>query len=661
MTDTKLSLKHIAFVFILWLGVSGLFFAWDIFSKQSDSSSLLNSFTGMAVSGFSEITEQSSGVNPYEASINPRNAKIILDTLDKDANGNVKTYPFTVDVYAYPYIPNSGTKVVFNNYQITLRVAQNQLGVLSVKNNVPGNWKTTSYGSNPVPGYFDYTFTATSTDSSFLMTSTNLAEFTLKPKSPGLKSPATILITSIKITHPLIGSQVPLFNKYTKGIVNVTNKYYADEDCDGFGNANKPFFYNVGDILPAGTCNKNIGGCTTCYQDKVGDCDDDKTDDPDNCPNMPGSCIGFGGGGGVGISTYLIQKTKYCAICKYPGMTYDDPNDDVDNNCDKAEFCTLCGAPAPEPNPTPTETTCTPEICNDNIDNDGDSKIDTKDMDCSYTSCGTPGANTVVVWSYVTELKSETPARIGCCLVNQCANKAGICYNPGQILTEDNMNMICVQHDQTSDWLVCNAQNEGVVAPGMTYQCKSGQWVAYVPSISGGQAFIPVYELTPACGDSTIHPPATTICDAFENCKTCEKDCGACVVGAADADVDGVPDTNELTNAEIEALKYTALKARLLALGKTCAQLADCDGDGITDDKDFCPNTDSSNGQITAKTGFVNAYGCYAADTGTGTIPTTVRPDGCFSSFDTTFYISYYTNILGGGNCINVFGQPTLK
>ena len=147
----------------------------------------------------------------------------------------------------------------------------------------------------------------------------------------------------------------------------------------------------------------------------------------------------------------------------------------------------------------------------------------------------------------------------------------------------------------------------------------------------------------PACGDGT--------CQDFEHFITCLDDCpkpaqtmcaqSPCVP-PIDTDGDGLSDTYEDT------------KIPFFDVNKE-----DTDGDGVKDNKDYCPNTNTEGGLLTIKTGHVNFNGCYAGDVGQQNA-NKKSPDGCFSSKDTTFLINYYTSIVKGETCTNLFGE-TIK
>ena len=90
---------------------------------------------------------------------------------------------------------------------------------------------------------------------------------------------------------------------------------------------------------------------------------------------------------------------------------------------------------------------------------------------------------------------------------------------------------------------------------------------------------------------------------------------------------------------------------------------ADSDGDGINDNQDFCPNTDTKNNKLTVKKGKINVMGCFVTDVGRGNAKN-VRPDGCFTAFDTTYYGQYYKKLSkygGSEKCLDLYGEEILK
>ena len=60
----------------------------------------------------------------------------------------------------------------------------------------------------------------------------------------------------------------------------------------------------------------------------------------------------------------------------------------------------------------------------------------------------------------------------------------------------------------------------------------------------------------------------------------------------------------------------------------------DTDGDGVFDDKDYCPGTDTQSDKLTLTTGHINFNGCYVGDVGQQK-KDILNPDGCFSQADT--------------------------
>ncbi|MBT4540385.1 hypothetical protein HOC35_02635 [Candidatus Woesearchaeota archaeon] len=645
--------------------VLGLTLFNSVYLKNSNFKSFdIGSFdmiTGMAVSGFDEITEELPGANPNEARLNPKIATIIIDTLDKDDEGNVNTYPFTMDVYAYPYVTGSRNPVKFDNYKIRLRVFSAQLGVLTAKNNLAGEWTTQFTASNPIPGYMDYIFQATGKNgATYDMTSTNLAEFTFKPKYPGLEASAQIVIVEIDVNHPLIGPSP--FDDYFGSQIYIKNRYYLDKDNDDFGDSNSPIEIGEGESVPN----------NYAYADDNTDCDDNTNDDPDSCPTVVnGGCYGFAG---IPITKYLDNKN--CAICRNPGMTMDNDNDGVDTDCDGLDG----GTTACE-----NSGTCDVEICNNNHDDDDDTKVDGDDSDCLGQK-GTCSSGKVYVWTFTDKDIGgfSVPTNNGCARLNYCIYGESS-YLLGTVLSTD-ASLICTGHDYLTEWKKCNAANEGIAL--FSKECENGKWV----DLSEGEVVVqdddhdsPVTEeqyklLTPGCGLDVDGDGF--LCDYSENYYTCEYDCkkskicdpdeiiwnnGQNVYGSLDYCLvedsvctqnglacSGVDTDGDLLSDAYETYLESKIPTEVTSLQDYVTwfdnSISDSDKDGINDDWDVCPGTYTLDGVLTLSTGKINAFGCYSSDV-SRQVEKDVRPDGCFSFYDTTFYLSYYTNLMGGKSC----------
>jgi hypothetical protein len=677
---------------------------------------------GMAITGFKELNPALNTltlpVDNGKAMINPKTGTVYTDT----KTSPYTPAPFVIQVEAIPHYAGSTDPNILraNNFEITLKYFAADFDFVSAnvysdtqgiptKINNPASWKPTPPVVTPDGAYNRVTFYAEggSEASNYFPLNQDviLAELIFKPKkTTGI---GQIILESVKVVKGswVISTNVDP-NKNTASL-SFNLKVYEDLDGDTYGNLNKPAYQDSANILPS-------------YVKNAADCNDDKNPTPvimkDNnvwtcdkvtsCTNIPPDNIVLNT-----ITDYNDYYGPECAKCQKPGIS--EICDGIDNNCNGQKDEGVA--------PTCGTKNCgffymckgsTLLDCNKNPDNpalilnfDGHEACQkfspaTPFCDVATGNCiASLGQDCTSCQNDLTACQTKLNTCIGnlpTCNIAECTTLGGTCNEKGQCIVPGSS---CTSVGSTVTFIKAGGISINYVsgcksgADGKQYSeqysCNGANLVFTKSSCPAGcdaatglckascpQVMCPscptitiIKELTPACEDGIIHPPATTKCDAFENCKTCSADCGACP-STADSELvdpvtgngpDGVPDSEELTNAEIEALKYTALKARLLALGKTCAQLKDCDGDGITDDKDYCPNTDSSDGQITAKTGFVNAYGCYATDTGTGLASPLVRPDGCFSSYDTTFYISYYTNLIGGGACNNVFGNPVAK
>jgi hypothetical protein len=651
-------------------------------SSQSEfGGSNFNMLTGMAISGFTEITSELPGANPYEVRINPAEATIILDTLDKNAEGIVNTYPFTIDIYAYPMIPNTRGGVNFDNYKVTVRYNSQQLSIKTTeaKNMVPGDWSKNVYGSNPIPGFIDFTYEANSLDgSTFGMTSTHLLELTFIPKFPGLEAPAQIVVVDVDINHALIGASP--FDDYFGSEIYIKNRYYIDKDNDGFGDPNLPIEIGL---------SQSPSNSIFAYVEDNTDCDDNTEDDPNNCPTVvTGGCYGFAG---IPITMYLDGNFKNCAICRNPGMTIDQDKDGVDTDCDGLDGG--ISDDCPECQVCPEGGDCVQEICDNNHDDDDDGFVDIKDSDCLGQQ-GSCSIGSVYVWTFTDGDTGEfsVPINYGCARLNYCIS--GDHSYPLGILHPQDPTIICVGHDYLTEWKKCKASNEGMASYNKL--CKDGEWVNLNDAgennvVQDDYHDKPFTEeqyhlLTPGCGLDADNDGY--LCDYFESYYTCKSDCEItkicdpneiiwnngqnvygnsdyCMVNHHDCIEVGLQCTGTDTDGDdlpdaYEVYLETKIPNEIKTLDNYVTwfdnYISDSDKDGINDDWDVCPGTNTLGGVLTLSTGKINVFGCYTSDV-SRQIEKDVRPDGCFSSYDTTFYIGYYTNLLSGESCPGLYNK----
>ncbi|MBS3122662.1 putative metal-binding motif-containing protein [Candidatus Woesearchaeota archaeon] len=219
-----------------------------------------------------------------------------------------------------------------------------------------------------------------------------------------------------------------------------------------------------------------------------------------------------------------------------------------------------------------------------------------------------------------------------------CVN--GQCTVPAQAQDCTTINSKLLQCD--IDLAICNNDKETCGTSLQECLIEQGACIFWSTDFAATKEEL-LGAFTPACGDGT--------CQDFEHFITCLDDCpkpaqtmcaqSPCVP-PIDTDGDGLSDTYEDT------------KIPFFDVNKE-----DTDGDGVKDNKDYCPNTNTEGGLLTIKTGHVNFNGCYAGDVGQQNA-NKKSPDGCFSSKDTTFLINYYTSIVKGETCTNLFGE-TIK
>jgi hypothetical protein len=647
-----------------------------------------NMLTGMAMSGFTEITSELPGANPHEARINPAEATIVLDHNPVfDRNGDEVTGPFTIDVYAYPVVNDFPQGGEFDNYKIILRYFPNRLEFVSAENMVPGNWNVVSLSEQlGGVGYKDVTFEVENSvpDQGFGMTSTHLAEFTFKPKYPPLALPAQIAIYSVSINHPLIGRST-IFDDYYGSVINIKYLYYNDLDCDGYGDISNPILAGEDEIYDL---------AEACFvTDQVGDCDDDPSDDPDDCPTSIAACWGMEGSSGSGFSMVLYSSTKYCAICRNPDMPIDLESDDIDNNCDGLENNCPGNEICPECEICPLVGECGQEICGITPeDDDGDGNDDPTDPDCIGQQGGcAPG--TVYVWTFTdNELGTfQAPVNNGCFPENTCV--FGYESFPFGTVHYQNNDLICSGNGALTQWIRCDAEKQGLMF--YNHICENGIWKdMMVNNFNGGSddgddddspiTLEQYLLLTPGCGLDVDDDGFK--CDYFENYDTCKLDCKKedicdpnkiiwaddvdeeygnsdyCVVDDKDCFEMGLACTG--TNGDPDSLadKYEIyLESRIPDVIKNAPgykkwfdeKFADSDGDGITDSHDVCPGTQG----LIFEDLKVGVFGCPNADIN-NEVWDSSRPDGCYSSKDAITTVTYYTSSVNPNhNCMNIFGE----
>lgn len=147
---------------------------------------------------------------------------------------------------------------------------------------------------------------------------------------------------------------------------------------------------------------------------------------------------------------------------------------------------------------------------------------------------------------------------------------------------------------------------------------------------------------TPSCGDG--------VCNIHENLLSCPNDCTSSIdcpttvndgcVGNLIADLDG----DGLSN-DYEIALNLKLQASFPGITHYDSSRSDTDGDGVADNFDFCPGTDSANGVRTLVNGFVAANGCPVGDLSSGIKDAAgqpTRPDGRFTFEDFNFMTPNY-------------------
>ncbi len=481
-------------------------------------------------------------------------------------------------------------------------------------------------------------------------------------------------------------------------------KMFKDMDGDGYGGT-------AYDYIDFDTAAKTIPYTfnNVKYVENSKDCNDDKNPmNPDICPPNKDACLY----NEPDSLTLPGDQAKYdmptCAICQNPSVTAVELCDGIDNNCDGKVDKDVNGVSV-----APTCAGLGKECsffytckgthlldCNINQDwygvsfsgnNQGNDKcLNTKPAApiCDLVT-GTCVADKACPSCDPIQQKFENCEKSVPCDKTLCEGKGGTCnvnglcvlkgsscleYPKGNIQYPDgkviyttldpkttsnydlkscyqNNNVLfasCLGNDLQLKFVVCaNGCENG--------ECKEGKLNIVCPTCPVCplcSKFIVPDALTPGCGlkkDGLNNDGTHPNCDSFENCRTCEKDCGSCNPSLVDTEPivvggpDGVPDVQE----------YKGLAP------KDCTKLSDCDGDGVKDNQDYCPNTDVFDVSINVNEGRINALGCHAADVGDENLQK-VRPDGCFTVKDAGFYGGYYSDLLKV-NCKNLFGEILKK
>lgn len=614
-----------------------------------------NAITGMAVSGFTEATESSPALK--EILINPKTGKVLT--------GN----PFTVDIVAYP--KGDATKTV-KYYLIKLRFDSSKISYTSgsAKSLIQAKgWTVSESVSGSTTTTKTLTIEGTAASSGFSASQSaplSLVEFGFTAASGITADTSTsLLFFTYSLKDAKDGTSISgAITKKTSSTITITAPVIIDNDGDGYSPPE--------------------------------DCDDDTSDDgyyPSLCPDTIAECyeeisvatipikyqINLPLLESTGTVNIVSQKNKFCSICRNPGIDI-DYCDGIDNDCDGV---------------VDGKTTMY-ENCPSGV--------------CAATSCPESPTDTTSC--------AETEQKLGICIallptcnINECPNtlsvggtsagcdEKGICTTVGEN---------CVDKGSTIDFTIiggktisyptqtCNTAgthkliyfckssttgavtNMGMQKVSCLLGCSNGECVTSCP-VSSSCPTCPTEkekkvkvnkELTPACGDGS--------CQVFENYLTCKEDCkkedicdstkggntNYCLIdtnndGAYDNDLDN----DELPNEYEVYLEFNVpqqIKSQANYKGWYDMNLPDTDIDGVLDGDDYCPGTDTKGDAITTKTGRVNALGCYVTDVGSGN-KQQLRPDGCFSGFDTTYYIAYYTNTMKGDSCINLLGEKVVK
>ncbi|MBT4540383.1 hypothetical protein HOC35_02625 [Candidatus Woesearchaeota archaeon] len=674
---------------------------------------------GMAIGGFVEDDpDLVANILPKMAVINPTTATAYMDSANNPATGK----SFTIQVEAYPKdstinVPDALKKL--NHFKITLGYSNaffdfvNAVVYSDPGTKMAGSWDTT-FDDNDISVIFE----GQGKDAASFFPYDEkviLAEFTFKPKKDlgtySINLLGIEMINSLNNGAPADLIMVDPGNDHIE--VNFNLKVYEDNDNDGYGKGGFDFTPSDNPL------NGYVANNQDCNDDTANDPTIDVFGNPYACPDTKAGCIY---GDPNTLDPYNLEGNNphayyspECAICQNPSQLANEVCDGIDNNCgggtdegvkptcnDEGYECGvfyLCKGGQ--------DLDCNNEPYADGLKLDGHKRCAlefagvSEFCDVATGECVGDLSDCADIESELTQCQADLGECEGnledCynnnpgCDADECAALGGECGANGYCVIPLSIGWDCIQtattvklsedatvkesHPITScvdsngqssfEEYACIGNSLGQKNTICPAGCDDNGCLGACPIVS---TFEPILELTPACG--LVEDDGQTHCNDFENCKTCSLDCGECQIeglsGTAclndpntlaplnDKDCDGVPDNEELTAATITQLGYSVL------IGKDCVNDPDCDGDGVEDGYDYCPNTDSD-GIGTVFTGRINGYGCYAADVGTGNTQSSVRPDGCFSHWDTTYYIGYYTNLMKQGSCNNVFGNSIVK
>ena len=676
--------------------VSIIFITFLFFFKFNEQNSITgNAITGMTVGGFSEVTTEGVPL-AREILINPKLGKVL--TGDK----------FTVDIVSYP--KSADTTKIVKYYKIKVRFDNTKLIYTekSAKSLLNG-WSITESITASSTGTTKTLIIEGNIDTSKGVSASSSAPIDLVElgftAASGIKADisSTILFMSIELRDKKGGTLISdAITKKTSSTITITAP--VDNDGDGYSSPQ--------------------------------DCDDDTSDDgyyPSLCPDTVADCyeqisvatiptkyqINLPLLESTGTVDIVSQKNKFCSICKNPGISV-DYCDGIDNDCDgvvdgKTTMYENCpsGACASQS----TSSSCASEICDNNLDDDGDGKIDALDCDCSSSS---PTAQdcTVVQQKLDTCINSLPTCNAVDCLntigvggTSAGCDEKGFCITTGENCAEKTDNSIdfTVIGGKTINYKkqTCNTAgthkliysckstdsgaltNVGVQKVACLLGCKNDDCVTACSSASCPTCSTcpstPITSTTPTV--STVFTPACgkdgdndgNLCDTFENYLTCSQDCikedicnpakpngntNYCLIdtngdGAYDNDLDKDGLSNEY-EVYLEVNVPLPTKSQTNYKGWYDINNPDTDGDGVFDDKDYCPGTDTQSDKLTLTTGHINFNGCYVGDVGQQK-KDILNPDGCFSQADTKFLISYYKSIVKGESCLNIYGEDIKK
>ncbi len=322
------------------------------------------------------------------------------------------------------------------------------------------------------------------------------------------------------------------------------------------------------------------------------------------------------------------------------------PDADRDGVGDLADQCLSTPAGA-SVGPT---TGCSSESkCDDQIDDDGDGKIDCADSDCDgfevcFPSIGPPPALTCtdtdndgycaespppgecVIQGDISSCPPASPpeGKLGW---NDCDDADILKYillqqfpdSDGDLVPNENAPLSECGTGQTQAGYVASRDIPRTIPEGID-NCPTVANPDQIDSDRDGIGDVcetptgaspPQVDLatqTPGCNDR--------ICQSFETCASCAADCNTCQAGAIDSDSDGVPDSVETDHG-------------------LNPNSADSDADGIPDGRDYCPATNVAYPDFTHDLGLIAVNGCPHGDM--ANTRSQLRPDGCFNDVDVSY------------------------